>query len=74
MIVKLTAISIWNLIEAHVGIIAASGPTLRGILAHVLPIDAVFSVFSFTRSDRWKRFLKPPSFVKIPRGDGHLRI
>ncbi|KAK3361888.1 hypothetical protein B0T24DRAFT_724336 [Lasiosphaeria ovina] len=45
-ILSLTAISIWNLVEVQVGIMAACGPTLRVILSHLLPTDAFMSLIS----------------------------
>ncbi|KAK0714039.1 hypothetical protein B0T26DRAFT_628011, partial [Lasiosphaeria miniovina] len=45
-ILSLTAISIWNLVEVQVGIVAACGPTLRVILSHLLPTDAFMSLIS----------------------------
>jgi hypothetical protein len=39
--VIITAISIWNLIEVQVGIIAACGPTLRHIMKETVPRDSL---------------------------------
>lgn len=36
-VVTLTALSIWNLAEVQIGIIAACGPTLRQIIGHIMP-------------------------------------
>ncbi|KAK3994927.1 hypothetical protein QBC44DRAFT_321536 [Cladorrhinum sp. PSN332] len=73
----LTGIGIWNLVEVQVGIIAACGPTLRPILARVLPIQAASSTIhslmsllgipSTTRSDEQTL----PSFVKMPDNAGN---
>jgi hypothetical protein len=51
--VSLTAISIWNLVEVQVGIMAACGPTLRVILSHMLPTETIMSLISLIgRSSR----------------------
>ncbi|KAF2193131.1 hypothetical protein K469DRAFT_693184 [Zopfia rhizophila CBS 207.26] len=49
-ILILTGLSIWNLAEVQVGIIAACGPTLRPILSHILPTDSILSLMGSKRS------------------------
>ncbi|KAI4861914.1 hypothetical protein F4820DRAFT_431981 [Hypoxylon rubiginosum] len=69
-ILILTGISVWNLIEVQVGIIAACGPTLRSILSHLFAKDGSFT------SKLWSSNLKgsgqSSSFVKMP--DSEVRL
>jgi len=75
-ILILTGLSIWNLVEVQVGIIAACGPTLPSVLSHLLPTDSIKSfVDSFGSS--WSRKSKVssemPSFVKLPESEEGLK-
>lgn len=69
-IVLVTAYSMWNLVEIHVGIIAACGMTLRPILGRIVP-TATFMRFvrSFTSlrssSGSGNRHAGLPSFVQM---------
>lgn len=53
-IILVTAYSVWNLVEVHVGIIAACGMTLRPILARIFPTDRVMSMLQSWRPS-WSR-------------------
>ncbi|KAF2826768.1 hypothetical protein CC86DRAFT_416502 [Ophiobolus disseminans] len=66
-ILLLTGLSIWNLIEVQIGIIAACGPTLRPILTQLLPTESIRSLLSSMRGEKLTRKTSGdmPSFVKI---------
>jgi hypothetical protein len=55
--VIVTAYSVWNLVEIHVGIIAACGMTLRPIIDRMIPLERIIERFH--------------SFVSSKRGTGH---
>jgi hypothetical protein len=64
--VILTGLSIWNLVEIQVEIIAACGPTLRPILTHILPTEGIRSLLGSMRAQKTSRRAEGlPSFVKI---------
>jgi hypothetical protein len=65
--VLLTGISIWNLIEVQIVIIAACGPMRRPILTRILPIESIRSLVSSLRSQKaTKQATRDvPSFVKM---------
>ncbi|OTA99108.1 hypothetical protein M426DRAFT_95697 [Hypoxylon sp. CI-4A] len=65
----LTGISIWNLVEVQVGIIAASGPTLRPILAHILPTESLLSLVSFPKKTKSTESSDLPRFVKMTESE-----
>ncbi|KAI0135020.1 hypothetical protein F4814DRAFT_6850 [Daldinia grandis] len=73
-ILILTGLSIWNLVEVNVGIVAASGPTLRVILAHALPTDTIMSLVSSVRSNKSKGSLERPGSYENSRGEERLAI
>lgn len=64
----ITGLSIWNLAEVQIGIIAACGPTLRQILAHIMPssesVKSLISRMGFSQPSR-KVSSEMPSFVKM---------
>jgi hypothetical protein len=64
--VLLTGISIWNLIEVQIGIVAACGPTLRPILTQILPTESIRSLVSSMRSTKATKQATTdlPNFVK----------
>lgn len=64
-------ISIWNLVEVQVGIIAACGPTLRSILTHILPTESLVSLISLPRNSKSKES-RNPGFYKTPDSEVHL--
>ncbi|KAI1395529.1 hypothetical protein F4819DRAFT_478174 [Hypoxylon fuscum] len=64
-ILIITGLSIWNLVEVQVGIIAASGPTIWPILAHMLPNESHLSLVSFSKKNRSKEPSDLSSFVKM---------
>lgn len=43
-LVTLTGLSLWNLIEVQIGIMAACGPTLRPVLSDLIPRASLISV------------------------------
>ncbi|KAI1630546.1 hypothetical protein F4809DRAFT_636478 [Biscogniauxia mediterranea] len=53
-ILILTALSIWNLTEVQVGIIASCGPTLRPVITYLSPTKNLLSSFG----SRWRSKLK----------------
>ncbi|KAF2263330.1 hypothetical protein CC78DRAFT_581612 [Lojkania enalia] len=63
-IILVTAYSMWNLVEVHVGIIAACGMTLRPILARIFPFDRFVSFVRRSRSRHGTESARLPSFVK----------
>lgn len=66
----LTGLSIWNLAECHIGIVAACGPTLRPILARILPTESLLSLLSRVGiSGNTSKENELPSFVKMPDAD-----
>ncbi|KAL0466392.1 hypothetical protein QR685DRAFT_111036 [Neurospora intermedia] len=66
----LTGLSIWNLAEVHIGIVAACGPTLRPILARILPTESLLSLMSLLGvSSNTSKQNELPSFVKMPEAD-----
>ncbi|RYP39192.1 hypothetical protein DL767_002300 [Monosporascus sp. MG133] len=69
----LTGISIWNLIEVQVGIIAACGPTLRAILTHILPTETIASLISISRSGISKGS-DNPAFDKVSDSQERLGV
>ncbi|KAI8962345.1 hypothetical protein F5Y11DRAFT_323189 [Daldinia sp. FL1419] len=68
----LTGISIWNLVEVQVGIIAASGTTLRPVLAHIVPTESLLSLVSFPKKSRSNEPDSLPGFVKMPESEGDI--
>ncbi len=50
--VILTSISIWNLAEVQIGIIAASGPTLRLVLSQSVQTKSMRSLLGYIRDFR----------------------
>jgi hypothetical protein len=50
--VAFTGLSMWNLIEVQIGIIAACGPSLRPVMKEIFPI-ASFKKMLETLRDRW---------------------
>lgn len=69
----ITALSIWNLAEVQIGIVAACGPTLRQPLARLMPsVDVVASMLSKIGLRRQSEKIKSsqlPSFVQAPQQD-----
>lgn len=69
----ITALSIWNLAEVQIGIVAACGPTLRQPLARLMPsVDVVASLLSKIGLRRQSEKIKSsqlPSFVQAPQQD-----
>lgn len=69
----ITALSIWNLAEVQIGIVAACGPTLRQPLARLMPsVDVVASLLSKLGLRRQSEKIKSsqlPSFVQAPQQD-----
>jgi hypothetical protein len=64
--VILTGLSVWNLVEVQVGIIAACGPTLRPILNHIIPTESIRSLLGSMRAQRTSQKAEDlPSFVKL---------
>lgn len=65
----LTGISVWNLAEVQIGIIAACGPTLRPILSHILPTQSIRSLLGSLRvssgGNDSHKVSELPSFVKM---------
>ncbi|KAG6360789.1 hypothetical protein INS49_011856 [Diaporthe citri] len=70
-ITLITALSIWNLAEVQIGIVAACGPTLRQPLARLMPsTEAVTSLLSKIGLRRHSEKIKSnhiPSFVQPPQ-------
>ncbi|KAI8958939.1 hypothetical protein F5Y11DRAFT_334627 [Daldinia sp. FL1419] len=73
-ILILTAVSIWNLVEVNVGIVAASGPTIRIALARILPTEAVLTLVSSIRSIKSKSSSKAPSSIDNTQNEEGLEI
>jgi hypothetical protein len=69
ILVILTGLSVWKLVEVQVGIIAACGPTLRPILAHLTSTDKIklpFDALSIRgRKGSSSQDSPLPSFVKM---------
>jgi hypothetical protein len=64
--VVLTGLSVWNLVEVQVGIIAACGPTLRPILNHIIPTESIRSLLGSMCAQRASQKAEDlPSFVKL---------
>jgi hypothetical protein len=64
--VILTGLSVWNLVEVQVGIIAACAPTLRPILNHIIPTESIRSLLGSMRGQRSSQKAEDlPSFVKL---------
>lgn len=51
-VVLVTAYSMWNLVEIHVGIIAACGMTLRPIIDRIIPFERIIERCSSLWSSR----------------------
>lgn len=63
LLALITALSIWNLAEVQIGIVAACGPTLRQPLARLMPsIQVVASLLSNTGLSRSPRKPNPIIF------------
>ncbi|KAI1093973.1 hypothetical protein F5B19DRAFT_491014 [Rostrohypoxylon terebratum] len=62
-------LSIWNLVEVQVGIIAASGPTLRLVLSHMLPTESLSSLVHFSKKNKSVQSSDLPSFVKLSESE-----
>ncbi|KAF2799254.1 hypothetical protein K505DRAFT_371085 [Melanomma pulvis-pyrius CBS 109.77] len=78
-IILVTAYSMWNLVEIHVGIIAACGMTLRPILSRMFPCDNLFSLLrsSFRSSQNTRdaeTFEDLPSFVRTVSESAGQRV
>lgn len=67
--VLITGLSVWNLMEVQIGIIAACGPTLRQILARILPssesLRYLISRIGLSHPSRKDQSNELPSFVKM---------
>ncbi|OTA82014.1 hypothetical protein M434DRAFT_85029 [Hypoxylon sp. CO27-5] len=73
-IVILTGISIWNLAEVQVGVVAACGPVLRPIVLHLMPTEIIVS---FIRSWRWhpkKSSESTLNYAKMTESEDRLRV
>jgi hypothetical protein len=69
-IILVTAYSVWNLVEVHVGIIAACGMTLRPVLTHLFPTEGFLRIYSSLKGSRHSEHRgsdgQPlPSFVQV---------
>ncbi|PSR94506.1 hypothetical protein BD289DRAFT_465831 [Coniella lustricola] len=75
-ILLITGLSIWNLAEVQIGIIAACGPTLRQVLAHIMPtsesVRSPISRMGITQP-RSKGSSDLPNFVKMGDSEEQLQ-
>lgn len=69
----LTGISIWNLVEVQVGIIAACGPTLRSHLTHLLPTESLVSLIGRPKSNKMRES-GDPAFTVMSDSEVRLEL
>ncbi|KAM0308221.1 hypothetical protein ACHAO8_010203 [Botrytis cinerea] len=71
-ILTLTGISVWNLIEVQIGILAACGPTIRPILSDLLPTTSLISLLDSLRNGLSSRNTEPSS-VEAANGNNYVK-
>ncbi|OTA61484.1 hypothetical protein K449DRAFT_331061 [Hypoxylon sp. EC38] len=73
-ILILTGISIWNLAEVQVGIVAACGPTLRPIIFHLMPTESIVSLLGSWRWQPRKSSESTSNYAKTIENSDQLHV